>query len=46
MKEFIIINNNNKSGFKEPSSNQNPLKTLYNDGKTNELINNNYYDDH
>ena len=31
-------NNNNKSGFKEPSSssNQTPLKTLYNDGKKKE----------
>ena len=32
----VELNNNNKSGFKEPSSNQKPLKTLYNDGKKKE----------
>ena len=33
---YIDNNNNNKSGFKKPSCNQKPLKTLYNDGKKEE----------
>ena len=32
----VVCINNNKSEFKEPSSNQTPLKTLYNDGKKKE----------
>ena len=34
----IIIIINTKSGFKEPSSNPTPLKTLDNDGKKKEKI--------
>ena len=34
--QVSVNNKNNKSGFKEPSSNQKPLKTLYNDGKKKE----------
>ena len=32
----MCSDNNNKSGFKELSSNRTPLKTMYNDGKRKE----------